>query len=102
MFSVRPKPYHAFLNPVNEFKHSLRIRTATIPIDKNHIHCELVREENVHQKQGRDVKNDTDPENPPADAPPKNRERKEQLPDEYEPDSKRQVLLHLRQPERRG
>ena len=71
-----------------------------VPIDKDQVHRELVREKDVHKKERREVKNDTETEDPPAPSSPKNRERKQQFPEQHKSHCKRQERFHLWQPER--
>ena len=72
------------------------VRRKSVPIDEDEIHCELVRKEDIHEKQRREMKDYSHTENPPANASPEDRERKEKLPDQDEANRKRQVLLDLR------
>ena len=59
----------------------------------------MVRKENVHQKQRRQVKDHPESQNPPAHPAQKDSQRKRQLPDENKTDCERQPGLHLWQPE---
>src|SRR6185503_1249153 len=71
-----------------------------IPIDENQVHRELVRKENVHKKERRQMKNYAEAEHPPTQSSPENNQRKQQFPDQDKANRKRQVSLHLRQPKR--
>ena len=54
----------------------------SVPIDEDEIHREVVRKENIHQKQRREMKDYSHAENPPAKASPEDREREEKLPNQ--------------------
>lgn len=99
MFSVACETVPCFFEDSQQ-NLTLQKLLTTIPVNENQIHRELMGKEDVHQKQRRNVKNNTNPENPPAKATKEDGEREEQFPNEYNRHSDWQVLPHLRQPER--
>ena len=62
-----------------------------VPVNKDQVHRQVMGEEDIHEKQRGQMKQYPRSEDPPAEAPRENSQRKKKLPQENQRHGQRQV-----------